>query len=477
MAPKRNLRRPAVAPRPARRLRRPAAAVPPADPAGVVSRTKLRDLSLVNLQKLGFIKIDEADYYGRKVKVAGEVKSVAMEGLQLFLEMRAAGTTDEGLLRALGGGSDRALRVHVCDSTCEKRLTGDRLVHAEEAVQVSRTDEDWLTNIEEVVPGGGNDDELRVLRDAAGEPRGVEDPPKVKSKKKEKKEKKAKVLAAEKAAPLEVKEVAERGVMDLRRLFEGTGLDPDAKTRAKIRKKARRVGQSAKKKKKKKNSASSSTGSSSSSTSSSSASQAGAGLFDNEQRLLVLWKKYPGVLTAQAVSEAKDRLLTSAGTMWSEDRSKLAPVLTRYCRQVLITNMAPPMAQEALTVCAALDMLLQGKAAAAADILAQRAKSLEAHSRGAHWTVGRQLELIKLESSGIAESGESLNAARRAREEDKLKTMLSRPGTGRAGDSPFPSGGKARKGKDKGAGKGKAEETNRQKGGEGRKDEAWKKKG
>lgn len=453
---------------------RPAAVVPVERPAGNV-QIKLRDLSLIDLQKLGFIKLEAATYFGRIVKVAGEVKSVSMEGLQLFLEMRAAGTTDEGLLRALGGGPDRALRVHVCDAACEKSLTGDRLVHAEEAVKVSRTDEDWLTNVEEVVPELAKDDELRILREAAGEPTGVEQPPKTKSKKKEKKEKKARALAEEKAAPLEVRDYAERGVMDLRGLFEGTGLDPDAKARGKLMKKARRIGHS-KKKKKKKASGSSSVGSSSSSSSSSSMSQAGAGLFDNEQRLLVLWKKYPGVLTAQAVSEAKDRLLTSAGTMWSEDRSKLAPVLTHYCRQVLISNMAPPMAQEALTVCATLDMLLQGRAAAAADILSQRAKSLEAHSRGAHWSVGRQLELIKLESSGIAESGENLNAARRAREEDKLKTMLSRPGTGRGGDAPFSGGGKGKKGKDKGTSKGKAEETNRAKGGDAKREDTWKKK-
>lgn len=188
-------------------------------------------------------------------------------------------------------------------------------------------------------------------------------------------------------------------------------------------------------------------------------------------------KRYPGVLAAQAIIEAKDRLVTGAGTMWSQEKETLAPVLTHYCRQSLIGNMAPAMAQEALTVCSTLDLLLQGKVAAAADVLAQRAKSLESHSKGAHWSVGRQLELIKLEGGGIAESAESLDAARRAREEDKLRTMLNRPTGGRGNEGQGSGGGKGKKGKDKSSGKGKAEETNKAKGGDGgKKDETWRQK-
>lgn len=139
--------------------------------------------------------------------------------------------------------------------------------------------------------------------------------------------------------------------------------------------------------------------------------------------------------------------------------------------------MAPAMAQEALTICATLDLLMQAKPAAAPDVLAQRVKSLESLSKGAHWTVGRQLELIKLESSGIAESAESLDAARRAREEEKLKTLMNKPVMNRGGESQNYGGGKGKKGKDKNSGKGKAEEGGKSKNNEGgKKEDAWRKK-
>eukprot|EP00438_Fugacium_kawagutii_P022971 Skav217639 [mRNA] locus=scaffold73:30129:32516:- [translate_table: standard] len=146
------------------------------------------------------------------------------------------------------------------------------------------------------------------------------------------------------------------------------------------------------------------------------------GLFESERKLQVLWKRYPGTLAATAVGEAKSRLLTGAGTMWMEDRQSLPPLFTHYARQSLIPSMSPPMGQEALTICHGLDLLLQGKPASCADLLAQRAKSLETVARGGHWSVGRQLELIRIDTGGIAEDTENLDAARRAKEEERLRS-------------------------------------------------------
>lgn len=122
------------------------------------------------------------------------------------------------------------------------------------------------------------------------------------------------------------------------------------------------------------------------------------------------------------------------------------------------------MGQELLTLCQAVDYLLLGKLAGAADILCQRIKSLEAVAKGSHWSTGRQLELVRSDQFSIAEGSEALGAARRAREEERLRSLLSKaPGT-KGGDGSY--GGKNRKAKS--AGKGKPEEGGKGRGGDGR---------
>ena len=81
-----------------------------------------------------------------------------------------------------------------------------------------------------------------------------------------------------------------------------------------------------------------------------------------------------------------------------------------------------------------------------------------------HWSTGRQLELVRSDPFSIAEGSEALGAARRAREEERLRSLLSKaPGT-KSGDGSY--GGKNRKGKS--AGKGKPEEGGKGRGGDGR---------
>lgn len=476
MAPKRRLRRPGAA-NPPGRVRRPAARVE-VPRGGMPPPIELCDLSLAELRQLGFVKIGQATYYGQMVSVAGSVVGASLEGDQLFLELHVSGTTDEKLLQAVSQTPDRRLKVHVCSALCDRRLTGERLIHADRVAKVDRASEDWLTNVELVVPEEHPADEMAILRGALEEVKGVESAPNAKEKKrKKKKEKKAKAEAEDKAKALVVDDKGERGEMPLHGLFRGTGLDPEVKPRRKLLRKARALNQSSKKKKKKHSSSSSGDGSSSSSSSSSSGTLTGEGLFDSEKKLLVIWKRYPGALACQALLETKQRLMTQAGTMWHEEKSSLPPVFTHYCRQSLLASMAPVMGQEAMTVSTTLDLMLQGKAAQACDVLAQRLKSLEALSKGAHWAVGRQLELVRLDAGGIAESAESLEAARRAREEDKLKNYMTKPSGGRYGESQPSSGGKGKKGKDKHSGKGKGEETGKSKGADGpKKDEAWRKK-
>ena len=149
--------------------------------------------------------------------------------------------------------------------------------------------------------------------------------------------------------------------------------------------------------KKKSSESSSSTGSSSSSRSSLSAGGSG-GLFSSEKRMKTIWRRYPGALTATAIEEARESLMSTSGTLWDVDRKQLPPIITQYTRQQLASGMSPPMLQEALTVSTCLDGLLRGRVASVCDVLSQRLKSLESLCKGAHWSVGRQLELVRADA-------------------------------------------------------------------------------
>lgn len=481
MAPKRRLRRPAAAPA----MRRPAGNRP--EEGRVEEPPKvLAKLTLEELQKLGFVVLRGAGYYGRQVDVAGRVTGLKVDAGQMFLQLKVTGTQDEALLRAVTGSPGQGFQVHVCDPSCGGVLTDALMVHGNEFKEASPRDEDWFTNIEMVVPVEPGPDELAALRQEAENPppRGGEKDKSPKAKRKKEKKEEGKPSKTQKKEKKEEDLVSageedddEPGRKKLSHLYAGTGLDPNVKVRKKILRRAKRLGKGKRKKKKKKHSSSSS-GSSSDSGSSDSEDEASMeGLFEPSKKLDQIWRKFPGTLTAQAVMEAKQRLLTTSGHLWSEDRKSLPPVFTAYARQTLLSGMGPAMGQETLSCCQTLDLLLQGKPASAADLVAQRIKSLESASRGSHWSVGRQMELVRMDTSGIAEDSEALAAARRAREEDKLKSLMSKPGGGKGAEGAPSYGGKGKKGRDgKGLGKAKSEESGKSKGGDGKKEEPWRKK-
>ena len=157
----------------------------------------------------------------------------------------------------------------------------------------------------------------------------------------------------------------------------------------------------------------------------------------------------------------------------------MPPIVTQYVRQTLLSSMGAPMAQETLTIAQALDALLVGKVGACADLLGQRLKSLESLSKGSHWTVARQHELVRVDGQGLADDAEHREAAARAREDEKLRQVLARPNQGSRSDAN--SQGKGKKGKEsKGSGKYRSEDGQKGKGGgDGRKDDPkgqWQKK-
>ena len=314
-------------------------------------------------------------------------------------------------------------------------LSDEYLVHGKEFEQIDPAKDPWFTNLMKVGrEDGGDPDEMASLRAEADKlragslGRGEVSPKEKKAKKKrEKKEKDEKVDKKEKKRKASSdSEVVEIGQKPLEDVFGGTGLDPNGKSRRKILKKARKLGKS-KKKKKKSSTGSSSSGGETSSSSPSSKEIAG-GLFSSERRMKTIWRKYPGALAATSVIEARTSLMTSQGLLHDTDKRSMPPLAMQYTRQQLASNMSPPMLQEAVTVAACLDGLLLGKIAWTADILAQRLKSLEALSRGTHWSIARQLELIKADPQSITGEEEGRDAARAARDEEKLRQSLSKGG-------------------------------------------------
>ena len=477
MAPKRRMARPAaVVPerkRPARKV-----ADPPAQKVTTPFK-KLSEVEVPMILKLGDIWWKDAQYYHRPVEVAGRiVKLTTSESGQILLDFRVSGTKDDGLLREVSGRAGRLAVVHLCEPSCPETTTGEAFIHGRLFKEIDKTAEGWFTNMEGIEVEE-EEDQLEKLRKALEEAKKREaKSPKREDKKAKRKERKSK----EGEEPGERKEAKGRedlevGQKDLDLVYGGTAMDPDEETRTRKLKKARKLGTSKKKKKKKSDSGKS--GSSSGSSSSTSLS-GGRGLFENERTMKNIWKKVPGALPAAALGEAREHLVTSAGTMWSVERGPLPPIFTQYGRTNLMPLMSPAMSQETLTLCVGLDYLVQGKVAGCADLLAQRLKSLEStsRSRGAHWQVSRQLELVRSELHGMTDEQEALEATKRARAEQRLRNLTgSAPQGGRDDRKYGAEGGKAKGKTNKGPGKQRSDETGKGRDG-GKKDDkgGWQKR-
>eukprot|EP00435_Cladocopium_sp_Y103_P030414 s990_g7.t1 len=416
---------------------------------------RLSSLTVLETGRLGPVYLPDARYYGRLVQVAGRFGKVLQEEKEHFVELFVTGTKDDELLRVLASSSPRVLRVHMCADDCGWQLSDQLLIHGNQFQEVDLKRLPWLTNL---VPGDEAPpvppvDEMESLR--ALQERGM--PPEArlgqaltkkekKRKRREEKGEEGRVEVTPKKKGLEM-EVGQKPLADV---YGGTGLDPDPVKRARIQKKAKKLGRGRKKKKKKESSSTSGSSGTSSTSSSSTSAAGGSGLFDSDNKLQRIWKRYPGALTAGAAREARQGLLSQAGTLWSVSADEIPPLFTQYIRQqVLATNSASPaLQQELLTVAQALDFALMGRMASMTDILCQRLKSIEALIKGSHWTLGRELELVRSDQFTIAEDNEAIMAARRAKEAEKLRALVTKPSGGKGGD------GKNRKGNTKSAGKG-----------------------
>lgn len=87
-----------------------------------------------------------------------------------------------------------------------------------------------------------------------------------------------------------------------------------------------------------------------------------------------------------------------------------------------------PMLREMLTISCVLDELVGGQVLQAADLLAQRLKSLELMAAGATAEVATQVEIVPKELTGLATQAESRLAKKEATADLKLSRALKGKG-------------------------------------------------
>ena len=467
------LRRPA-----GRGLRRPAAA---GEGLGEEITRKWTNGEIVPLRHLDprevsgcqVLVIEEGTYYHQPVKVAGNVTSVTLQEGTWLLRMKLTGTQDEGILRFHTGHPDQEFRVHVCEEGCNQEVAADDLVHGVKGRQGKPrgAEEEWTRNLVKEKVDEPNRDELAELR-ARGEavigdaeqkegPRGDTEKEKKKKKsvergkrkKKEKKEKKAKEEkkrrkssgSASSLSDGEVKvdgsEAKAAAQKAPKALFRGTGLDPRDRVRNRVARKARRH-----LKKKVDKSSSNSSGSSTSSASTRGGEQEEESIFEGASKVRRVADRYPGALCNQALKQMRATLLQEVG--FQDRPNVLYPAAVAYYRQQLQKKVSGPTQRELMTLTHAVDQLLRGKAASAADTLVQRIKSVEHTASGSHWSVSQRLEILPAEGTGLTAVPESTAAQREVYQEAKARWFATFPeGKGQKGNK---SQGKGRgEGKDR----------------------------
>lgn len=102
----------------------------------------------------------------------------------------------------------------------------------------------------------------------------------------------------------------------------------------------------------------------------------------------------------ESVSMMRNALLTTSGEQL-EDKS-VRPVALLYFRSVLAKKASGAQGRELLNISAALDQLLKGRPACAADILSQRLKAQESVCNGTHWAIALRMEVTPADVGGIA---------------------------------------------------------------------------
>lgn len=378
------------------------------------------------------VVLSEASYWEEKLQVAGVLEKVEFDGEAVTAYLNLEGTTGEGLVKWKGKYPGQLLSVHFCPKDCGK-VSKDGLAHCEKVRLLKPEFEEAPPGRKKEKRGSGSESEASSGEKHSGK----------KGKKKKKK----------KSASSKEKKKKVSGTKSLETVFGSTGLDPDPTTRRKVLRRAKKL---AKKKARRSSSSSESTTSSESSLSGEGGSSV---IFGQEVKVKSLWLRVPGALTAATLQQLQSALVHQTGQPWELDRKALPPIFTQYWKATLDTKASRPMSREMSTLAFILDLLLQGRAAAACDVATQRLKSLEQVAGGGDFRVAQRQELVPLEHHTMSSTSETLEASRLQREEMKAKGAASGKGfwdrRGAKGDAEYWEKGRGKKGDSlKGKGKG-----------------------
>ena len=343
-------------------------------------------------------------YYQEEAVVAGTLREISVTEKGQYLVIALEGTQSEELMKwssmMTAGGCEALLWVHICLNSCKKDCVQDNLLHMT-GLQGLKIVEDWMSNCMPVQGGVGDLDELGALResmkdlpsaDGLGDdtlPPANDLNPRLRTERKENEESARKKRKGKEKRNSERPSKAVGKTMEP--LFKGTGLDKNVRVSKYVKKGKRRKQRSE------------STHSDKSTSSSSQPSETGVLIFGEEDRIRKLARTCLGGLTKMAVREVRRLLLVSTGE--AEEQGDVSPLFVRYWRQNLRQRVSPVLNRESLTVAYALDELLRGRVASAADVLCQRLKSLESLSSGEHWSTCQKLEVVPDEGASLVGRG------------------------------------------------------------------------
>ncbi|CAE7762207.1 unnamed protein product [Symbiodinium sp. CCMP2592] len=147
---------------------------------------------------------------------------------------------------------------------------------------------------------------------------------------------------------------------------------------------------------------------------------------DRQLQLLEYSERYPGRLSARLLQKMRMLLARDGGALNFAAREDPAPpVATSYLLTIMVpeyrAKVGVRLLRELKTLCKALDLVVEGEARRAADLLAQRVKAIEASLAGDHWLKAQFLELVPREGSLLMETDEAVMAARQLALETKVK--------------------------------------------------------
>ena len=134
-------------------------------------------------------------------------------------------------------------------------------------------------------------------------------------------------------------------------------------------------------------------------------------------------RRSPGLLLEECLGKTRRYLTTQQGATTGSD--PLSPVVTSYLTSVLLPAAGPNLSLrnsgELRNLAEALDCLLSGNVMGAADVLAQRFRSVETAHFDGGWAQAKHLEVVGESRVSSLDVKDRRRIAKLAREETKLK--------------------------------------------------------